>query len=155
FAAGPMMDDGDLRGVLIFRAASVEEAKALAAEDPAIRAGRLKLEILPWLGSKGIGVKAMEELKKNPKMNWTMTRYHLALLRSNPKSTMSAAETETTQLDHLRNIRRLMDAGKILVAGPFTSGGDLRGIFVFNTESAEEAKAWADSDPFVKAGRLT
>jgi len=37
---------------------SVDEAKALATEDPAIKAERLKLEILPWFGPKGIGVKA-------------------------------------------------------------------------------------------------
>jgi uncharacterized protein YciI/uncharacterized damage-inducible protein DinB len=155
FAAGPLLDNGDLRGVFIFRAASVDEAKALAAEDPAIKAGRLKLEILPWMGSKGIGVRAMEELKKNPKMDWTMTKYHLALLRSSSKPSPAPAEDEKLQLAHLWNIRRLMDEGKILVAGPFTSGGDLRGIFVYNTESAEEAKAWAESDPYVKAGRLT
>src|SRR5262249_6486903 len=137
------------------RAASVDEAKALAAEDPAIKAGRLKLEILPWLGSKGIGVKAMEEFKKNPKMNWTMTKYHLALLRSGPPSTAPSAGAQKIQLEHLPNTRRMMDEGKMLTAGPFTSGGDLRGIFVFNTQSAEEANAWAASDPMVKAGILT
>jgi len=38
----------------------------------------------------------------------------------------------------------MMDEGKMLTAAPFMKEGDLRGIFVFNTESSEEAKAWAD-----------
>jgi uncharacterized protein YciI/uncharacterized damage-inducible protein DinB len=155
FAAGPILDNGDLRGIFIFRAASIDEAKALAAEDPAVKAERLKLEILPWLGSKGIGVKAAEEHKKNPDMKWTMKKYHLVLLKRGSQTAQPAAEAQKIQLEHLWNIRRLMDQGKMLAAGPFLMDGDLRGIFVFNTESAEEAKAWAEADPAVKAGRLT
>jgi uncharacterized protein YciI len=155
FAAGPIMDNGDLRGIFIFRAASIDEAKALSAEDPAIKAERLKLEILPWLGSKGIGVKAADEHKNNPDMKWTMKKYHLVLLKRGSQTAQPAADAQKIQLEHLWNIRRLMDQGKMLVAGPFLNDGDLRGVFVFNTESAEEAKAWAEADPAVKAGRLT
>lgn len=51
--AGPFLDDGDWRGIFIFKCASLEEARALAATDPAIQAGRLKIEIRPWLTMKG------------------------------------------------------------------------------------------------------
>jgi uncharacterized protein YciI len=154
FAAGPILDGGDMRGIFIFRAASIDEAKALAAEDPAIKAERLKLEILPWFGSKGIGVKAMEEFRKDPDMKWTMKKYHLAILKRGPQTTQPSAETQKIQLEHLWNIRRMTDEGKMLAAGPFMKDGGLRGIFVFNTESAEDAKAWAEADPAVKAGWL-
>jgi uncharacterized protein YciI len=155
FAAGPILDNGALRGIFIFRAASIDEAIALAAEDPAIKAERLKLEILPWFGSKDIGVKAMEEYKKNPKMNWTMKKHHLVLLKRGSQAAQTGVEAQKIQLEHLWNIRRMMDEGKMLAAGPFMKDGDLRGIFVFNTESVDEAKAWAEADPAVKAGRLT
>ena len=46
--AGPMGDDGDTRGVFVFQAANREEAVALAATDPAIKAGRLVPEIHSW-----------------------------------------------------------------------------------------------------------
>jgi uncharacterized protein YciI len=45
--AGPFADEGDLRGMLVFRVDSPEEAKALAAQDPAVKAGRLVLEWHP------------------------------------------------------------------------------------------------------------
>jgi uncharacterized protein len=154
FAAGPILDNGDLRGIFIFRAASSEEARALAADDPAVKAERLKLEVLPWFGSKGIGVRAMEEYRKNPQMNWTMKRHHLALLKRGPQIEQPATEAEKIQLAHLWHIRRMMDEGKMLAAGPFMNNGELRGILVLNTESIEEAKAWAEADPAVKAGRL-
>lgn len=47
------MDDGDWRGIFIFKCASLEEARALAATDPAVQTGRLKIEIHPWLTMKG------------------------------------------------------------------------------------------------------
>ena len=37
-AAGPFLDDGDLRGIFLFRTTSLAEAEALAASDPAVRA---------------------------------------------------------------------------------------------------------------------
>src|SRR5262245_43454352 len=37
--AGPFLDNGDLRGLYVFRVASIEEAQAFANSDPAIQAG--------------------------------------------------------------------------------------------------------------------
>jgi uncharacterized protein YciI len=56
--AGPFLDDGDLRGLYIFRVASMAEAESLASTDPAVRAGRLSLEFHPWYAAKNITVTA-------------------------------------------------------------------------------------------------
>ena len=53
-AAGPFGDDGRLRGIFVFRVASLEEAKALTATDPAVQAGRLAMEIHPWMVPEGV-----------------------------------------------------------------------------------------------------
>jgi uncharacterized protein len=53
-AAGPFLDDGAWRGIVIYRVASVDEAKELAAGDPAVKAGRLALEAHPWMTLRGI-----------------------------------------------------------------------------------------------------
>ena len=45
--AGPLTDESDIRGVLIFRAQSVEEAKAWANADPAVTSGHLIVEMHP------------------------------------------------------------------------------------------------------------
>lgn len=52
--AGPFGDDGDLRGIFVFRVASLEEAQALAATDPAVKAGRLVIDLHPWQVPEGI-----------------------------------------------------------------------------------------------------
>lgn len=52
--AGPFGDSGRLRGIFIFKVASIDEARSLAATDPAVQAGRLALEIHPLIVPEGI-----------------------------------------------------------------------------------------------------
>jgi uncharacterized protein len=51
-------------------------------------------------------------------------------------------------------IRRQVEAGRYLLAGPVTDDGPLVGIAVIAANSAAEALAIASSDPGVEAGRL-
>jgi uncharacterized protein YciI len=52
--AGPLADDGDWRGVLIYRTKTLDEAQRLANEDPAVKAGRLVVTLHPWMVQRGI-----------------------------------------------------------------------------------------------------
>jgi hypothetical protein len=51
--AGPVEDQADLWGIFVFQAATLDEAKALAASDPAVKAGRLVAVVYPWWVEKG------------------------------------------------------------------------------------------------------
>ena len=51
---GPLLDDGPARGVVVYRVNDIADAMALAAGDPAVKAGRLRLEAYPWMTFKGI-----------------------------------------------------------------------------------------------------
>lgn len=50
---GPMGDDGDLRGIVVFNTPSLKEADSLARLDPMVKAGHLKVEVHPWWVAKG------------------------------------------------------------------------------------------------------
>lgn len=52
--AGPFGDDGDLRGIFVFRVGSLKEAEELAATDPMIKIDRLRLELHPWHVPEGV-----------------------------------------------------------------------------------------------------
>lgn len=52
--AGPFGDDGNFRGIFVFRVGSLQEAQDLCATDPMIKAGRLAAEIHPWQVPGGI-----------------------------------------------------------------------------------------------------
>lgn len=52
--AGPCLDNGDLRGIFVFNVADINEAKALTEADPAVKSGRLIMEIHPWMSKRGV-----------------------------------------------------------------------------------------------------
>jgi uncharacterized protein YciI len=47
---GPVVDQPDpsMRGLTFFRTGSLEETRRLAEADPAVRAGRLEVEVMHW-----------------------------------------------------------------------------------------------------------
>jgi uncharacterized protein YciI len=51
--AGPFMVDSPRRGVVVYRVATIEEATERAEADPAVKAGRLVVELHPWQVPKG------------------------------------------------------------------------------------------------------
>jgi len=145
--AGPFAKEGELVGVYILRASGAEEARSWAEADPLVKAGRLKAEMHPWWS---------EEVMKKPATPMKFTTAYLAFLTRGPNWTPERTpQTEEIQRAHMANINRLAETKKLVVAGPFGDDGNLRGIFVFKVASLEEAKALAETDPAVQAGRLT
>ena len=58
-AAGPVLDESDVAGVLLIAAETQEAAAALAGNDPGVRAGRLAVEVHPVLLPALDGVQAV------------------------------------------------------------------------------------------------
>ncbi len=54
--AGPFMDGGEMRGIVILDVASEEEARSELSRDPAIIKGRLEAVIKQWYGPAGLYV---------------------------------------------------------------------------------------------------
>lgn len=52
--AGPFMDSEEVRGIFIFDVETIEETRRLTESDPAIKAGRLEMELRPWYGSAAL-----------------------------------------------------------------------------------------------------
>ena len=86
--------------------------------------------------------------------DYGMKQYVLAFLKSGPTRSQSEDEAQRLQRAHLDNIQRLADEGKLVLAGPFLDSGDVRGIYVFDVRTVDEARALTESDPSIKAGRL-
>ena len=83
-----------------------------------------------------------------------MRQYVMAFLKEGPNQSLDSAAAAQLQRAHLDNIFRMADEGKLAVAGPFLDGGELKGVYIFNVTTVEEAKALTESDPAVKAGRF-
>ena len=86
--------------------------------------------------------------------DYGMKKYVMAFLKRGPNRSPDSAVRAQLQQAHLQNIQRMADKGKLIVAGPFLDTLDVRGIYIFNVESVEEAKALTETDPAIKAGSL-
>ena len=86
--------------------------------------------------------------------DYGMKHYVMAFLKAGPRRDHDSITAAQIQKAHMANINRLAAEGKLVVAGPFEDNGELRGIFIFNVTSMEEAKSLTESDPAVQSGRL-
>lgn len=83
-----------------------------------------------------------------------MKTYYMVYLKAGKNRSQDSLTTAQIQRAHLDNISKLAAEGKLIVAGPFLDDTEVRGIFILNAKSMEEAMEWTQTDPAVKAGRL-
>lgn len=98
-------------------------------------------------------VLSQEKTEPKTEPQHKLVEFHMALLKHGPKWT-AAENDETKRLhqQHVAYVMSLLESGKAVIAGPFTDGGEIDGVFVFRAPSAAEAKAWAEADPSVASG---
>ncbi|GAB3935631.1 YciI family protein [Mucilaginibacter myungsuensis] len=83
-----------------------------------------------------------------------MRKYVIAFLKTGPTKIDDKAKMAEIQKAHLKNITKLADEGKLVVAGPFMDPGEVEGIFIFDVPTIAEAKTLTETDPAIKAGVL-
>ncbi|MCF8369607.1 MAG: YciI family protein [Bacteroidales bacterium] len=83
-----------------------------------------------------------------------MKQYVMAFLKRGPNRPEDSAKSVELQRAHLDNIIRMAEEGTLVLAGPFLDNGDIRGIYIFNVATVEEAKALTESDPAIQYGSL-
>ncbi len=144
---GPVVGEGELQEILVFKEGTLTEALAVVAESPAVKARMFRREGLSWFAAR--------KYITPPKKPLVMKEYVFGLLVRGPKWTKEVTEeTKKLQAGHMANINRLAATGKLVLAGPFEGDGDRRGVFIFKVPTIAEAQALTDTDPAVVAGRL-
>ena len=95
-----------------------------------------------------------EKAKKYGADDYGMKKYVFAFLKRGPNRSLPKEEANALQAAHLQNIGKMAKEGKLVLAGPFLGNADLRGIYIFNVSTLEEAKQLTETDPAIKAGSL-
>lgn len=86
--------------------------------------------------------------------DYGMKSYVMAFLKAGPNRDQDSTTRAQLQRAHLDNIMRLSNEGKLVLAGPFLDDEEIRGIYIFNVETIEDAENLTNSDPAIKAGSL-
>ena len=103
------------------------------------------------LDSAGFDQQLATELEAD---DYGMKQYVMAFLKLGPNRNQPDSVVNALQRAHMDNIGKLAEQRKLIVAGPFLDEGDLRGIYIFDVRTIEEAKQLTETDPAIKAGRL-
>jgi uncharacterized protein YciI len=127
-----------IRYLLLILLLMMPVLKAILQQSPPAAALLYNAEMDQKLGANDIGMK----------------NYVIVFHKSGPVKLTDSLQTLQLQKAHLKNITRLIDEGKLLITGPFLDDKPLRGIFIFDVTSLEEAKELTSTDPAVKAGTL-
>jgi uncharacterized protein len=84
-----------------------------------------------------------------------MTTYVFGLFRRPAElPVISEAEMNRIQEEHLGHLRRLREAGELIISGPFQEDVNLRGVLIFATSSIDRARELIANDPVLVNGRL-
>jgi len=145
-AAGPFSDGGEIQGILIVKAATADEAREIESADPAVKAGVFTVEVASFLSPDNWFGKWAEFGK--------FETVYFGFLNSGPNRGQDAETAKRLQAEHLSYMEGQSQAGKLIVAGPFTADGPRRGVVIYRVATADEARQRAEADPMVKAGRL-
>ncbi|EAZ79589.2 YciI family protein [Algoriphagus machipongonensis] len=110
----------------------------------------------------GLSVATMAQSEYDEKLakelgadQYGMKKYVIAFLyRGDKVADYSDEERSKLQQGHMANINRMAEDGKLVMAGPFFGNEDLRGLYIFDVQSIEEAKSLTETDPSIQAGVL-
>lgn len=87
--------------------------------------------------------------------DYGMKSYVLVLLKSGSNQTADKETIARSFRGHMDNIGQMVEAGKLILAGPLEKNEkDYRGIFILNASSIEEADKIVQKDPAIKEGLL-
>lgn len=84
--------------------------------------------------------------------SYIMKKYFMCFLKRGPVQSKDSLERAQNQELHLNHLNKLSESGKLIVAGPFETTGDLRGILIFDVDTEEEVYKLEGEDPAVKKG---
>lgn len=84
-----------------------------------------------------------------------MKKYVFCILKTGTNTTATKEESQKLFEGHMTNIGKLAKEGKLVLAGPFMKNDrNYRGIYIFNVETIEEAKALVATDPAIQSNLL-
>lgn len=93
--------------------------------------------------------------KKLDADDYGMKSYIFVILKTGSNATTDKAFIDSCFSGHMANIMRLVNEGKLVVAGPMGKNDNAyRGIFILNVKTIEEAQQIVQTDPAINSKLL-
>lgn len=83
-----------------------------------------------------------------------MRSYVLVILKTGPRPMPPGEARDEMFRGHFANMKRLAEAGQLVLAGPLDGVDGWRGLFVFAVREIDEARRLAETDPVLVQGEM-
>lgn len=116
---------------------------------------RRVLTLLPATCLIALAIAPSIAVAQDSEPQFKLVQFHMALLKKGPNWTgRKTKKAERLDLDHQVFVLSLLESGKAIICGSLNDNGEIRGVYILRAPSADDAKAWANSDPAVASGHL-
>lgn len=147
FTAGPLGDNGFIRGIVVVNGSTLDEVNEAFKPDPFVSGGILDAEAYPWV----IDVTRFG----TPKVPFKIEQHTLAVFKKGPNWTGGAVEPRSDALLRLLpGLRAQQKSGELAISGPLLDAGDKIGIAWFISPDQTAVRKLLDDQPEVKSGRV-
>ncbi len=145
--AGPLGDNGFIRGIVALTVKTKAEALAVFKDDPLVQHDYLAVEIYPTRLDRSRIKPATEPFK--------LGQYALGIVKRGPQwQPLARAPKPDTLLQLVPTLKKLDESGDLAFVGAFLDSDQLVGVAMFRHGDLAKLKAALDGDESVKGGRV-
>ncbi len=147
FAAGPLGDNGRIRGIVILAPQTEAKAGECFVADPFVKNGILGVEMHPW---------RVDLMKFSaPKTPFQIAQHTLVIIRRGTNWGKAKANlTENAMFDLFPSLKAKARSGELAISGAFLDSGDKLGALIFHSTNRTEIQAELEKEPAVATGRV-
>ncbi len=147
FTAGPLGDNGFIRGMVVVNGSTEADVKKAFEPDPFIQSGILEAEAYPWM------VDVMRF--GTPKVPFEIAQYTLGVVKKGKSWSGNGLEARSDGLLRLLpGLRPLDRTGELAISGPLLDAKDNLGILLFTLSDQAKVRSLLDQMPAVKSGQI-
>jgi hypothetical protein len=146
-AAGPLGDNGFIRGTVLLAVQTPEQVADCFKPDPFVQNGILAVEAHPRLA----------DVMKfgSPKVPFQLARHTLCIVKKGARWTAWPAELQQdSMLLLLPTLKEQARSGELAVSGPFADSADKLGLLFFYSTNQAQYQAQLEKEPAVADGRV-
>ncbi len=145
--AGPLGDNGVIRGMVVLTTRNVDTIKEGFLPDPFVQNNYLALEYYPWLADKN----KLHE----PNTPFKMKEYTLGIVKRGPNWKKSQFKIQANTIEGFgRSLRALSKTGVLAVAGPFQNSDKTLGIMLLRSADQKKLLETIQKDPSIQSGEI-
>lgn len=147
FTAGPLGDNGFIRGTVVLNVSTAAEVKDCFKPDPFVQQDVLAVEAYRWLADTTQFGEPDEPVK--------LAKHTLVVVKKGPgfdglKGTLDSG----AMLRLLPSLQGLAEGDGVVISGPLVDAGELLGIALVSLEDAAKVESVLGKNPAVKEGRV-